>query len=109
MGASGAKQAGGLFVDGMSSPPSSLCSSQGSSRRASARREGASPSLALPNLKRVCRAADAALLDSCDKHRNEGELGAAGCLKRDPHPTNQTGLHVMPFRLALAMQSLLFT
>ncbi|PZP46256.1 MAG: hypothetical protein DI595_18010 [Agrobacterium fabrum] len=42
------------------SPPSFLCSSQESSRRASARREDS------------FQPKDLGWLDSCDKHRNEG-------------------------------------
>ncbi|QCM13525.1 integrase [Agrobacterium tumefaciens] len=41
---------------------SSLCLSQGSSRRASARRRGS------------FQPKDLGWLDSCDKHRNEGEM-----------------------------------
>ncbi|QCM13425.1 integrase [Agrobacterium tumefaciens] len=44
------------------SPSSSLCLSQGSSRRASARREES------------FQPKDLGWLDSCDEHRNEGEV-----------------------------------
>ncbi|OOO39611.1 hypothetical protein BS628_06515 [Agrobacterium radiobacter] len=48
-----------LLIPLASLPPSSLCLSQGSSRRASARRE------------EFFQSKDLGWLDSCDKHRNE--------------------------------------
>jgi hypothetical protein len=43
-------------------------------------------------LKGLFRRADARLLDSCDKHRNEGEIGVAATPHKQPKQQKKAGL-----------------